>query len=112
MPAQVFSSQVEQAQAGLESLSLSQKTISQLRENFLSIEKYKYDSLWHKLIEAVLFPFEMLLFLIFILKKNHFQYLIHFNLESESPLPIFSFLLQVMSRMPNINRQSRSDKAS
>ncbi|XP_019175325.1 PREDICTED: exocyst complex component SEC6 isoform X2 [Ipomoea nil] len=31
--------QVEQAQAGLESLSLSQKTISQLRENFLSIEK-------------------------------------------------------------------------
>ncbi|CAH9113283.1 unnamed protein product [Cuscuta epithymum] len=31
--------QVEQAQAGLESLSLSQKTISQLRENFFSIEK-------------------------------------------------------------------------
>ncbi|VFR00329.1 unnamed protein product [Cuscuta campestris] len=31
--------QVEQAQAGLESLSLSQKTISQLRENFCSIEK-------------------------------------------------------------------------
>ncbi|GMH23376.1 hypothetical protein Nepgr_025219 [Nepenthes gracilis] len=31
--------QVEQAQAGLESLSLSQKTITQLRENFLSIEK-------------------------------------------------------------------------
>ncbi|XP_052188539.1 exocyst complex component SEC6 [Diospyros lotus] len=31
--------QVEQAQAGLESLSLSQKTITQLRENFISIEK-------------------------------------------------------------------------
>ncbi|CAH9101587.1 unnamed protein product [Cuscuta europaea] len=31
--------QVEQAQAGLESLTLSQKTISQLRENFFSIEK-------------------------------------------------------------------------
>ncbi|XP_021893694.1 exocyst complex component SEC6-like [Carica papaya] len=31
--------QVEQAQAGLESLSLSQKTINQLRENFISIEK-------------------------------------------------------------------------
>ncbi|XP_059279878.1 exocyst complex component SEC6 [Lycium ferocissimum] len=31
--------QVEQAQAGLQSLSLSQKTINQLRENFLSIEK-------------------------------------------------------------------------
>lgn len=31
--------QVEQAQAGLESLSSSQKTINQLRENFVSIEK-------------------------------------------------------------------------
>ncbi|KAG5612484.1 hypothetical protein H5410_023765 [Solanum commersonii] len=31
--------QVEQAQGGLQSLSLSQKTINQLRENFLSIEK-------------------------------------------------------------------------
>ncbi|KAI9377640.1 hypothetical protein POPTR_019G088100v4 [Populus trichocarpa] len=31
--------QVEQAQSGLESLALSQKTISQLRENFISIEK-------------------------------------------------------------------------
>lgn len=31
--------QVEQAQAGLQSLSSSQKTINQLRENFLSIEK-------------------------------------------------------------------------
>ncbi|XP_009781050.1 exocyst complex component SEC6 isoform X1 [Nicotiana sylvestris] len=31
--------QVEQAQAGLQSLNLSQKTINQLRENFLSIEK-------------------------------------------------------------------------
>ncbi|XP_075518774.1 exocyst complex component SEC6 [Primulina tabacum] len=31
--------QVEQAQAGLESLSLSQKTINQLRENFVGIEK-------------------------------------------------------------------------
>ncbi|POO00277.1 Exocyst complex component Sec [Trema orientale] len=31
--------QVEQAQAGLESLSLSEKTINQLRENFVSIEK-------------------------------------------------------------------------
>ncbi|XWS33111.1 hypothetical protein CRYUN_Cryun22dG0050400 [Craigia yunnanensis] len=31
--------QVEQAQAGLESLVLSQKTIHQLRENFISIEK-------------------------------------------------------------------------
>ncbi|KAL9382525.1 hypothetical protein Peur_025560 [Populus x canadensis] len=31
--------QVEQAQSGLESLSLSQKTINQLRENFISIEK-------------------------------------------------------------------------
>ncbi|KAJ8537981.1 hypothetical protein K7X08_014521 [Anisodus acutangulus] len=31
--------QVEQAQAGLQSLSLSQKTINQLRESFLSIEK-------------------------------------------------------------------------
>lgn len=31
--------QVEQAQAGLESLSLSENTISQLRENFVSIEK-------------------------------------------------------------------------
>uniref|UniRef100_A0A9I9DL06 Exocyst complex component SEC6 n=1 Tax=Cucumis melo TaxID=3656 RepID=A0A9I9DL06_CUCME len=33
--------QVEQAQAGLESLSLSEKTIDQLRENFISIEKYE-----------------------------------------------------------------------
>lgn len=32
--------QVEQAEAGLQSLNLSQKTINQLRENFLSIEKY------------------------------------------------------------------------
>lgn len=32
--------QVEQAQAGLESLNLSQKTVSQLRENFVSIERY------------------------------------------------------------------------
>lgn len=32
--------QVEQAQAGLESLSLSQKTINELRENFVGIEKY------------------------------------------------------------------------
>lgn len=32
--------QVEQAEAGLESLSLSQKSINQLRENFISIEKY------------------------------------------------------------------------
>ncbi|OMP01169.1 hypothetical protein COLO4_12104 [Corchorus olitorius] len=32
--------QVEQAQAGLESLALSQTTINQLRENFISIEKY------------------------------------------------------------------------
>ncbi|KAL6329385.1 hypothetical protein AAG906_017698 [Vitis piasezkii] len=31
--------QVEQAQAGLESISSSQKTINQLRENFLSIER-------------------------------------------------------------------------
>ncbi|KAJ6744868.1 hypothetical protein OIU79_031071 [Salix purpurea] len=31
--------QVEQAQSGLESLSFSQKTINQLRENFISIEK-------------------------------------------------------------------------
>ncbi|KAK6931836.1 hypothetical protein RJ641_003629, partial [Dillenia turbinata] len=31
--------QVEQAQAGLESLASSQKTVNQLRENFLSIEK-------------------------------------------------------------------------
>ncbi|KAG6752303.1 hypothetical protein POTOM_044526 [Populus tomentosa] len=31
--------QVEQAQSGLESLSLSHKTINQLRENFISIEK-------------------------------------------------------------------------
>ncbi|CAN6586425.1 unnamed protein product [Malus baccata var. baccata] len=31
--------QVEQAQTGLESLSLSQKSINQLRENFVSIEK-------------------------------------------------------------------------
>ncbi|KAF5942502.1 hypothetical protein HYC85_020144 [Camellia sinensis] len=31
--------QVEQAQAGLESLSLSQKTINLIRENFISIEK-------------------------------------------------------------------------
>ncbi|CDP01157.1 unnamed protein product [Coffea canephora] len=31
--------QVEQAQGGLESLSLSQKTINELRENFVSIEK-------------------------------------------------------------------------
>ncbi|GER47909.1 exocyst complex component SEC6 [Striga asiatica] len=31
--------QVEQAQAGLDSLSLSQKTISELRENFVEIEK-------------------------------------------------------------------------
>ncbi|CAB4277911.1 unnamed protein product [Prunus armeniaca] len=31
--------QVEQAQAGLESLSLSQKSINQLRQNFVSIEK-------------------------------------------------------------------------
>jgi exocyst complex component 3 len=32
--------QVEQSQAGLKSLSFSEKTINQLRENFLSIEKY------------------------------------------------------------------------
>jgi len=32
--------QVEQSQAGLKSLSLSEKTINQLRENFVSIEKY------------------------------------------------------------------------
>lgn len=32
--------QVEQAQAGLKSLSSSEKTINQLRENFVSIEKY------------------------------------------------------------------------
>lgn len=31
--------QVEQAQAGLKSLSLSEKTVNQLRENFVSIEK-------------------------------------------------------------------------
>lgn len=31
--------QVEQAQAGLKSLSLSEKTVSHLRENFVSIEK-------------------------------------------------------------------------
>ncbi|XP_059597341.1 exocyst complex component SEC6 isoform X2 [Vitis vinifera] len=31
--------QVEQVQAGLESISSSQKTINQLRENFLSIER-------------------------------------------------------------------------
>ncbi|CAA0831614.1 Exocyst complex component SEC6 [Striga hermonthica] len=35
----VFLVQVEQAQAGLDSLSLSQKTISELRENFVEIEK-------------------------------------------------------------------------
>ncbi|KAA8522542.1 hypothetical protein F0562_013097 [Nyssa sinensis] len=34
--------QVEQAQVGLESLSLPQKTINELRENFISIEKYVF----------------------------------------------------------------------
>lgn len=34
--------QVEQAQAGLESLSLSETTITHLRENFVEIEKYEY----------------------------------------------------------------------
>ncbi|KAJ0037668.1 hypothetical protein Pint_22876 [Pistacia integerrima] len=32
--------QIEQAQSGLESLALSEKAITQLRENFISIEKY------------------------------------------------------------------------
>lgn len=32
--------QVEQSQAGLKSLSFSEKTVNQIRENFLSIEKY------------------------------------------------------------------------
>ncbi|KAK3230313.1 hypothetical protein Dsin_002194 [Dipteronia sinensis] len=32
--------QIEQSQSGLESLALSQKTIEQLRENFIAIEKY------------------------------------------------------------------------
>ncbi|KAH7568137.1 hypothetical protein JRO89_XS07G0245600 [Xanthoceras sorbifolium] len=32
--------QIEQAQSGLESLALSEKTIEQLRENFIAIEKY------------------------------------------------------------------------
>ncbi|XP_052298574.1 exocyst complex component SEC6-like isoform X2 [Citrus sinensis] len=32
--------QIEQAQTGLESLALSQNTINQLRENFISIERY------------------------------------------------------------------------
>lgn len=32
--------QVEKAQAGLDSLNLSEKTINELRENFISIEKY------------------------------------------------------------------------
>ncbi|KAL3830485.1 hypothetical protein ACJIZ3_019287 [Penstemon smallii] len=35
----MVSEQVEQAQSGLESLSLSQKTINHLRENFVSIDK-------------------------------------------------------------------------
>ena len=33
-------SQIEQAQTGLESLALSEQMISQLRENFISIERY------------------------------------------------------------------------
>lgn len=33
--------QVEQAQAGLESLSSAQKTITRLRENFVEIDKYE-----------------------------------------------------------------------
>lgn len=37
--------QVEQAQAGLESLSSSEKTVNQLRENFVSIEMYVYDAM-------------------------------------------------------------------
>lgn len=32
--------QIEQAQTGLASLSLTQNAITQLRENFISIEKY------------------------------------------------------------------------
>ena len=32
--------QVEQAEAGLESLSSSEKTIYELRDNFISIDKY------------------------------------------------------------------------
>ncbi|KAK4483968.1 hypothetical protein RD792_011179 [Penstemon davidsonii] len=40
----MVSEQVEQAQAGLESLSLSQKTINHLRENFVSIDKYEDDA--------------------------------------------------------------------
>jgi len=44
---------VEQAQSGLESLALSQKTISQLRQNFISIEKYV-------LILPILFLFSFL----------------------------------------------------
>ena len=35
--------QVEQAQEGLESLSLSETTISHLKENFVEIEKYEYN---------------------------------------------------------------------
>ena len=38
--------QVEQAEAGLESLSSSEKTIDHLRENFVSIEKYVVDEIY------------------------------------------------------------------
>lgn len=38
--------QVELAQAGIESLALSQKTINELRGNFVSIEKYESKVLW------------------------------------------------------------------
>lgn len=42
LPFKICEFQVEQAQAGLESLSLSQKTINHLQENFVEIEKYEY----------------------------------------------------------------------
>lgn len=93
--------QVEQSQAGLKSLSLSEKTINQLRENFVSIEKYvRNETDWNyfHLLEGVC------LVLIISLRPVFFTW----NL-----LWFFDFLLyQVMSGMPNINWQPWSDKVT
>lgn len=42
----IYLIQVEKAQSGLKSLSLSQKTTNMLRENFVEIEKYEDDRLY------------------------------------------------------------------
>lgn len=93
--------QVEQSQAGLKSLSLSENTINQLRENFVSIEKYVRnvtDWNYFHLLEGVCSVMRVSLPPIFFT----------WNL-----LWFSDFLLyQVMSGMPNINWQPWSDKVT